>query len=359
MHMTRRAALAIGASGPLALCVPAIGRAAAEQSHAFAAAVESVRRSASIPALAVGVIDQGDIVYVGGFGHQERTISGDSLFRAASISKLFTAQLVLRLAEAGKLDLDADVGQWLPAFAGRQLTPRHILIHRSGLEDRIWPVESVDSARPDTYLVELASQRQTSRPGEAYRYTDADYNLLGCIVAQISRMPFAAFARETLLAPLALRQTTLFPPPGDRDGVVPGVSARPLGPLGRHPFDIAFAPSEGLVTTAHELATWTCATLLRDPRILRPATFDAMIKPQSEAGRPDRWMGLGWQLRKAGGRLIAEHGGSIRGYEALVLTYPNERRGFVILGAGENIPRWDLAAVLEAILPAGSPSQKN
>lgn len=355
MHVTRRGMLAIGASAPLALCAPTIGLAAADQSHAFAMAVESARRGRAIPALAVGVIDRGEIVYVGGFGQQERTISENSLFRVASISKLFTAQLVLKLAEAGRLDLDADVGRWLPAFAGRQLTARHLLIHRSGLEDRIWPVESAEPARPDAYLTELVRQPQTSRPGETYRYTDADYNVLGRIVAQVSRMPFAAFARQTLLTPLALRRTTLFPPPDERDSIVPGLSRKPLGPLGRHPFDIAFAPSEGLVTSARELAAWTRATLQRDERVLKPATFDAMIKPQEEAGRPDRWMGLGWQLRKADGRLVAEHGGSIRGHEALVLIYPNELRGFVVLGASEDIPRWDLVAALEAVLPPPSP----
>lgn len=332
----------------LAFAQPAL---AAPKAEAIRQAVETLRAGANVPALGLGVIDDGKVVFLGGFGEVDaRPATGHDRFRAASISKLFTGQAAMQLAEAGKLSLDEDVGVWLPALAGRGLTVRHLMTHRSGLRDLVFPLETSDPARMEAYLKLLASV-PAGTPGAAYAYTDADFNVLGLIVAKASGEAFDAYVRRRILDRVGMPESAIFPQPAARVGVAqPFLNKPTVRPATPRPYDVAFAPSEGLVTSAADLTAWTRATLRRDPRLLTRGSFDAMLVPQAEAGGPGRSVGLAWQLREEGGRRIAEHAGSVRGYNALVLTYPAQRRAIVILTNADDAPRWDIARAVDRLL---------
>ena len=75
-----------------------------------------------------------------------------------------------------------------------------------------------------------------------------------------------------------------------------------------------------------------------------------MLQPLGDGGGPGRFAGIGWQLREEGGRRIAEHGGSVRGYNALVLTWPDQRRAVVILTNADDAPRWEIARAIDRLL---------
>lgn len=314
--------------------------------------VETIRTASAVPAIGIGVIDDGKIVFLGGFGDVNgRPATEHDRFRAASISKLFTAQATMKLAEAGRLSLDDDISRWLPAFAGRGLTVRHLLIHRSGLRDAVLPRDADDAARIQTYLDLLARQSPSRAPGEAYAYTDADFNVLGAVVERASGVSFTAYIQQNLLDPLGLADSAAFPTPAQREGVAPPFMNKPtLRPATPRAYDIAFAPSEGLVTSARDLTIWTQATLKQDKRLLGAGSFTAMLNREAEAEGPGRYAGLGWQLREDNGRRIAEHGGSVRGFNALVLTYPDEGRAIVILTNADDAPRWEIARKVDEIL---------
>lgn len=332
----------------LAFARPAL---ATPKTEAIHETVETLRAGANIPALGLGVIDGGKVVFLGGFGEVDaRPATEHDRFRAASISKLFTGQAVMQLAEAGKLGLDDDIGRWLPPLAGRGLTIRHLLTHRSGLRDLVLPVESGDPARMEAYLKLLASL-PAGTPGAAYAYTDADFNVLGLIVSKASGETFDAYVRRHILDRVGMPESAIFPQPAARAGMaLPFLNKPTVRPASPRPYDVAFAPSEGLVTSAADLTAWTRATLRRDPRLLKRGSFDAMLVPQAAAGGPGRSVGLAWQLREEGGRRIAEHAGSVRGYNALVLTYPAQQRAIVILTNADDAPRWDIARAVDRLL---------
>lgn len=330
---------------------------AASKAAGLREAVEPIRVAANVPAVGLGVVDRGKVVFLGGLGEVGgRAATEHDRFRAASISKLFTAQAIMRLADEKKLTLDDDVGRWLPDFGGRGLTIRLLLAHRSGLRDAIFPVDRDDPARVPAYLKLLAAQPAARAPGAAYAYTDADYNVLGGIIEAASGVAYEAYVRTALIDRLKLPDADIFPLPGARTSLAPPFLNQPVvRPATPRPFDVAFAPSEGLVTGARDLTLWTQATLRRDRRLLRRASFDAMLQPLGDGGGPGRFAGIGWQLRSEDGRDIAEHGGSVRGYNALVLTYPKERRGFVILTNADDAPRWEMARALDRALDAPAP----
>jgi CubicO group peptidase (beta-lactamase class C family) len=326
--------------------------AADDREAAIRATVEDLRTKASVPAIGLGVIDRGEVVFLGGLGEVDgRPATERDAFRAASISKLFAAQTAMRLVEQRRLDLDDDVGRWLPAFAGRGLTVRHLLTHRSGFRDAIFALDSDDPSRVEAYLALLAKQPPTARPGTAYAYTDADFNVLGAVVAAAGGRPYVEVVQSTILAPLKLGDSSAFPARAARAHVAQPFMNKPtVRPAVPRPYDLAFAPSEGLVTSARDLTAWTRATMRKDRRLLKAASFEAMLVPQADAGGPGRSIGLAWQLREEGDRRVAEHAGSVRGYNALVVTYPAEQRAIVILTNADDAPRWEIARAVDRIL---------
>ena len=315
-------------------------------------AVEAIRAASSVPAMGLGVIDKGEIAFLGGFGEVDgRPATERDRFRAASISKLFTAQAIMKLAEAGSLSLDDDVSRWLPAFSGRGLTVRRLLIHHSRLRDAVIPRETADPARVQAYLDQVAKQSPARAPGAAYAYTDADYNVLGAVVERVSGVSCVAYVQRNFLDPLGLADSSAFPAPAQRESITTPFMNKPnVRPATPRAYDVAFAPSEGLVTSARDLTIWTQATLKQDNRLLAPGSFSAMLNREAEAGGPGRYAGLGWQLREEGGRRIAEHGGSVRGFNALVIAWPDEDRAVVILTNADDAPRWEIARKVDAIL---------
>src|SRR5690606_11990031 len=103
------------------------------------AAIEQQMRDDETIGLAVGIIQDGRIVYLKGYGQADRDagvpVTTDTMFRWASISKPLTAITALQLSEQGKLDLDADVRAYVPEFPdpGATITPRHLLCHQGGI----------------------------------------------------------------------------------------------------------------------------------------------------------------------------------------------------------------------------------
>ena len=317
----------------------------ASRHETLLAAFERIRSDHSIPALGIGIVDHGEVVFAETLG-----ASPDARFRAASISKLLTAQAVMQLVETSKLSLDDDVGRYLPAFAKRGITIRQLLTHRAGLAEAVEPVESTAPARIATNIETLANAQPAADPGERWAYTDAEYNVLGAVIEAVSGQAYPKYVRGHVLAPLNISGATLFPHPAERANL-PGAHFN-YGfalPAPERAFDISFAPSEGLVSSTADLTRWVQATLREDARLLRAESYLAMLTPAADDTGNTK-AGLGWQLGETDGRRTAQHGGSFMGHRALVLVYPELQRGFVILANAGDVPRWDIARVADAIL---------
>jgi CubicO group peptidase (beta-lactamase class C family) len=116
----------------------------------------AVANEFEIPALALAVIASGKLVYKEGFGFQgkENTlpVTNNTLFRIASISKLFTAQAIMQLVEKNKLNLDDRVSEYLPEMMGSNITIRQLLTHSSGLRDQLRPVPRESKRSAQDYL---------------------------------------------------------------------------------------------------------------------------------------------------------------------------------------------------------------
>lgn len=312
-------------------------------------ALEALRAEHAIPAMAVAVVEDGEPYYAAGFGAAEP----GTLFRIASLSKLFTAQAVMQLVEQQKLTLEDTIGQHLPAFTGSTITIRQLLTHTGGLKDKVRPVWHEDARTTGAYVAAVAGKEKHQSDGDTFAYSDTGFNLLGTIVSAVSGKPFDAYVAEHIFAPAGMTASGYFD--GQRGvaaDVAPHRKGKPLPKNKQRPYDPAFYPSEGLVTNVTELSKWAIATMAKDPAILAAASYDAMLAPQVKTSWGDIHMGLGWQVYTHEGEFVARHPGGIRGYKALLLTYPERGRAIIILTNEHDAPRFDIARTVKAILDA-------
>lgn len=140
----------------------------------------------------------------------------DTRYRIASITKLFTATLVLQLADEGRIDVNAPVSKYLPRFpAGGGIPVRTLLNHTSGLPNPDADVtfeRAISEGLPlyqlphdtDALLRDYASGPPRQEPGTRFDYNNADYVVLGKLIEAVTSQPFEAALRERILAPLSL-----------------------------------------------------------------------------------------------------------------------------------------------------------
>ena len=166
-------------------------------------------KDSAIPGAAVAVTRGDQVLMVRGYGHDStgEAVTGDSLFRIASLSKSFTALAVMQLVDAGLLGLDDPVQQHLPEFQlgdprADQITVRQLLDHTSGLTDAMVPELSRTQPRtPTEATTSLRSAHLASTPGTSWSYHNPNYQVAARLVEVLSGEPFDRYLRHHILEP--------------------------------------------------------------------------------------------------------------------------------------------------------------
>ncbi|WP_213454086.1 serine hydrolase domain-containing protein [Rhizomonospora bruguierae] len=275
---------------------------------------------------------------VGGSG-TERPLDDDTRFRIGSITKTFTAVLVMQCRDDGLLDLDDPVDAHLEVPSHGELTIRRLLSHTSGLQREphgdVW-----DTLRaPDLpgLLADLAGAEQVLPPGRRFHYSNLAFALLGHAAARLRGGPWAEVVADRILTPLGLTGTGAEPGPTAAQGYLVDAFSDHARP--EPPTDFgAVAPAAQLWGTATDLARW--AAFLADPemvdpqaRVLRPSTLDEMRWPATVRDETvwSGGVGLGLLLSPRGGRVMhVGHDGAMPGF--LATAYGRR-------GGGRDTPR--------------------
>lgn len=330
----------------------------------FSRIIDEIGATAETPGIDVAVTTSIGLCYSGRFeretGVTETTTGSDKLprFHSASISKLFTAVVVMQLRDEGKLALTDRVGQYLPAFNGRSIRLEHLLTHTSGLRDREHANGRTSRAEVDAYIDDLAEQRISKAPGTRWRYSDAGFNLLGRVIEHVTGRSFSAVMRDRLLQPLGMTNSSFDIAQIPTDLRVTGYDKR--GRQLAHPWDMAFQPSSGLQTTARDLAKFAQAVLsanagTENPGFLRLKTLREMTAVRIMTRWDGIAQGYGWQIVNSDADPVWRHAGGEAGLESLFALYPNAGVGIIALGNQQDWPRFDLVAKLRDAIKDGCP----
>ncbi len=296
--------------------------------------VRSELAQSDVAGAVVAVVAGGAPLLVQGYGFADAAkttpVDGErTLFRPASISKLFTAIAVLQLVEQGKLDLDADANAYLdfqiPPTAGKPITLRQLLTHRAGFEERLRDLGK--AAPPPIPLGELlrgAIPRRSLEPERWPAYSNYGLALAGYIVERTAGVPFADYVEQHVLEPLGMEHASFAQPLPER--IAPFMSRGFLKASGEAgPFEVVNdVPAGGLSASGGAMARFMLALLaggeLEGRRVLSPESFARLLEPQvSVAGNA---LGLViYESRLYGVRLLG-HGGDLSHFHSDLAISP-------------------------------------
>jgi CubicO group peptidase (beta-lactamase class C family) len=331
-----------------------------------------------VPGAAVSFVKDGKLILAKGYGYANLSTkkpvnAGETLFRIASISKLFTWIAVMQQVEEGRIDLDADVNKYLTKFKipdtypGRPVTMRHLMTHTAGFDDHIEPrLYSKDPTdlEPFWIFMKRTWPPRIRPPGEVSVYSNYGTCLASLIVQEVSGMTFEDYIETRIFRPLGMNRTTIDQPLPD--SLVSDMSVGYVyGKNGYLPqeFELIRLPPAGAVsTTAVDMANFMIAQLqlgkYENKRILGEATAREMQSPQFSPAPGVSSLCLGIYETPLHGLRIIGHAGDTVFFHSNLLIIPKERIGLFVTGnsPGGSLLRNDLrAAFLDRYYPAPDP----
>jgi D-alanyl-D-alanine carboxypeptidase len=293
---------------------------------------ESVRRY-KLPGVAVAVAHGSEIVWSRGFGYADidsrRPVRADTVFRIASISKVFTALAILVLNEQGHLGLDDPVAGHVPEVPDKTITIRHLLCHGSGLEretpgDRGWRTGRF--LFDDDFLAALQSAGVYFGPLERFKYSNLGYNVLGEVISNVSGTSYMEFVEANVIAALGLTSTTYdhgrLPPARLATGYSRRVDQASVTPDPRG-WDRLWGAAGGLCSTVGDLCVLGSALAGHGRAPVSETTIEAMRRPLVMAD--DSWTqghGLGPMLIRDGDVVLVGHAGGLFSFAGWLLASP-------------------------------------
>jgi CubicO group peptidase (beta-lactamase class C family) len=355
----------------IVLMASAHGTLAAQMQAPVRQGIDSIFRHldrTDAPGCAVGVSEQGRVVYERGYGmsdlqHRD-AIGPQSIFHVASISKQFTAIAVAQLAEEGRLSLDDDVRKYIPELPRYEasITIRQLMHHTSGLRDQWsllgyagWRFPSDLITEQDVLQIVIRQKGLNFRPGAEY-LSNSGFTLLATIVQRASGQSLAHYAQARFFGPLGMRNTHFH---DDYSMIVPGRTSA-YAPRADGGWRIALPTFDtygatSLFSTVEDLLVWMAyldAPPAGSVQMIRAAQTTAVLND----GTPTNY-GYGLTLNTWRGVRAIGHGGADAGYRAYVERYPDLGVAVAVLcnaaNAGpNNLARAVAARVLGDRLPS-------
>ena len=354
----------------LALAAPVLHVAAQSppsRSDAIDAAVRHAVELYKLPGIAVGVIEDGKIIYARGHGEtvagSGNPVTSKTLFKIASNSKAMTASVLARLVQQGKMRWEDPVVKHLPAFAMHDpwvtahMTVSDLLVHNSGLPEgggdlMLWPEPNVFTR--DDIVRGLRHIKPAYGFRAGYAYDNLLYVVAGEVAAAVGGASYEELVRRELFEPLdltgckvgefdlAAAGSVAQPHTGSAEGTVPMRRDPPTVPA------IASAPAGGIRCTLEDMQLWANNWLQPTPAQLEwlgPAQREAMWTPRTPmpiSALRKRWdnshyyaYAYGFRVADVDGQWTVSHTGTLGGMYSMMLLLPDRRSGFVLMINGE------------------------
>ena len=315
-----------------------------EQVEAY---IEQQMASLNIPGASLAIVEGNQIVCLRAFG---KTITPQTPFFIGSLTKSFTALAVLQLVEAGKVDLDAPIQQYLPWFrladpqASAQITVRHLLNQNSGLTQSVGMIplaEFDDQPNVTERQARRLANFSINRPvGSAWEYSNMNYNLLGLVIESASSENYETYIHNHIFSPLEMRHSHASKTNARQDNMAIGHRfwfGTPV-PVPDLPVPVGSLPSGQLISSAEDMAHYLIAHLNNgrygDVQILSPQGINELHRPAVQASSMGVEMGaygMGWFIEPTDQGARLWHNGQVPDFFAYMVLLPNQNRGLVLL----------------------------
>ncbi|WP_416977944.1 serine hydrolase domain-containing protein [Streptomyces sp. T028] len=274
------------------------------------------------PSLVAAVVRDGRAVWHGARTSVDGHAPDETVqYRIGSITKTFTAVLVLRLRDEGVLDLEDPLEKHLPGTGAGELTIAQLLAHTGGLAAETpapWWERTPGSLRPE--LADVLGEGTALHPaGRRHHYSSPGYAVLGALIERLRGASWEDVLRREVLEPLGLDRTSMRPQPPAAGGwaVHPWADAMQPEPVEEYG---AMAPAGQLWSTTGDLARFAAFLMRGDERVLSEETLREMRTPAAPTEVADladgATYGLGMQVQHRDGRLLVGHSGSVPGFLA-------------------------------------------
>jgi CubicO group peptidase (beta-lactamase class C family) len=304
------------------------------------AAAADVLKATGVPSASVAVVQGGKVAYVKAYGMARldpaMAAEPGMQYSIGSISKQFTAAMVLLLAQDGKLKLDDPVGKYLPELTrAKEVTIRQVLSMTSGYQD-FWPEDYVMTSmmkptNPQQILDVWAKKPLDFEPGTEWQYSNTNYVVAGRIAEIAGGKPLMEQLQARIFKPL--KMTGVFNSDASRlpanDPM--GYYQHALGPLRPAPQEgqgWMFAAGE-LAMPASDLALWNISMMNRT--LLAPASYEAMFTEVKLKDGKGTGYGLGVQVGNRNGHRYIEHSGEVSGFVAENIVFPDDEAAVTVL----------------------------
>jgi D-alanyl-D-alanine carboxypeptidase len=262
-----------------------------------------------------------------------RAADPNTVYALGSVSKQFTAALLLKQVDRGSLSLGDPIGRHLTGLRPewRMITIEQLLNHTSGLQrSYVDPARVAEDLPRDSLIAQAARDTMASRPGTAFLYSNTGYMLLGVLVEKLYGKPYGDALRDEIARPLGL---TALRDCGD-DEMAGGAAGYNRAFDGSRSTPVQIHPSQdlgagGVCSTASDLAAWNRA--LHGGRVLSPASYAAMTTPRGAAIPASYGFGLSIDRAPWGGPAITHGGQSVSGFVSENAWYPADSLSVTIL----------------------------
>lgn len=332
------------------------------------------------------VIQKGETLFHKAFGwanlDKRDTLTIDTPFRLASVSKQFTAVATMMLYEQNKIGLDDVVQAYLPEFPYTQITIRQLLNHSSGLPDYFGIGDNIQKHYGETKIIhnkDLLNYLAIYKPklefkvGKHSRYSNTGYVMLALIIERVSKMPYAAFLQKNIfdvagmkgafvynvygnfdmkqtIDTIKVKSDTIFPNnqemriettlkvvnstrsvPKKRAYGYENSYPYPQGMvlLDFHEFD-GMVGEKGVCASTTDLIKWDKA--LRTHKLLKPETWRVMVTPTTDGDYKAWDYGFGWKVLKENNDIVYHHG-LYRGFRTCLVRWQSEETLVVVLSS--------------------------
>ena len=307
------------------------------------------------------VAENGEVVLKKGYGlaNMEWDIPNapNTKHRLGSITKQFTAMIIMQLLEEGKIDLDKTVSAYLPDYPnenGDQITIHHLLTHTSGIPNYtsfpgFFQEKSRDPYSPNEFTKTFADSSLAFTPGEKFSYSNSGYFLLGVIIEEVTGKSYEEVLKDRILEPLDMKDTGFDHHESILKNRASGYDQR--GNVYRNTayLDMSIPYAAGsLYSTVEDLYKWNKALISN--KLISKMNKELMFSPHISSGR-DAY-GYGWSVGNVQfGNMqdsvkYVAHGGGINGFNTQIFRIPEDEKLIVLLN---NTGGKDLNSMTKAI----------